>query len=129
MDPSENSCSKYDLNVWSKTNVQHKKYDDKKGKQKMPEYELLDEESGNMEDVDSDVSLDEGLGTQALKTPDVGRAMKDAIQKLRSNREKQTVERYSYDTYIVMHYAYMSKVVQIPDPSTFEETILLRRNG
>ena len=56
----------------------------------MPEYEMLDKESKNVENVDLDVSSDEELGTQALKTPGVKRAMKDAIQKLRrSNREKK----------------------------------------
>ena len=50
------------------------------------------------------------------------KAMKDVNQKLRrSDREKKTVERFDYDTYMAMHYAYMSKVVQIPDPNNFEE--------
>ena len=88
----------------------------------MLEYEMLDEGSRNMEDVDFDVSLDEDLGTQVLKIPGVKKAMKDANKKLRRlDKEKNIVERYGYDTYMAMHYAYMSKVVQIPDPNSFEE--------
>mgnify|MGYP000544772057 FL=1 len=119
--PSEGSSSKTKLNEWSGKNVEKEKYD-KKGKQKMPEYEMLDEESKNVEDAYSDVSMDEELGILALKTPGVKKAMKEAIQKLRrSTREKKSVERFGYDTYMAMHYAYMSKVVKLPDPTSFEE--------
>ena len=75
---SENSGNKSKSNAWSGKNVRHKKYDDKKGKQKMPEYEMLDEGSRNMEDLDSDASLDEELGTEFFTIPGVERAMKDA---------------------------------------------------
>ena len=48
--------------------------------------------------------------------------MKDSNKKLRrSDRQKNIVQIYGYDTYMAMHYAYMSKVVQIPDPNSFEE--------
>ena len=88
----------------------------------MPEYEMLDEGSRNMEDLDSDASLDEELGTQIFKIPGIEREMKDANQKLRrSDREKTIVERYGYNTYMAMHYAYMSKLVQISYPKSFEE--------
>ena len=87
----------------------------------MPIYEMLDKGSRNMEDLASDVSLDEELGTQILKIPGVERAMKDSNQKLRrSNREKNIVEIYGYDTYMAMNYAYMSKVVQIPNPNSLD---------
>ena len=89
-----------------------KKYDDKKGKQKMPEYEMLDDGSRNMDDVDSYTLLDDELGIGALKIPGMEKAMKDVNQKLRrSDIEKKTVERFGYDTYMAMHYAYMTKVV------------------
>ena len=67
--------------------------------------------------------MDEELGTQILKIPGVERAMQDANKKLRrSDREKKIVERYGYDTYMAaMHYAYMSKVVQIPHPNSLDE--------
>ena len=82
---------------------------------------MLDKGSRNMEDLASDVSLDEELGTQILKIPGVERAMKDANKKLRrSNREKNIVEIYGYDTYMAMNYAYMSKVVQIPNPNSLD---------
>ena len=77
--PPENSCDRSESNVWSGKTVQQKSYDIKKGKQKMLEYETLDKESKNVEDVDLDVLSDEELSTQALKTPGVTRAMKDAI--------------------------------------------------
>ena len=41
--PSQNSSSKSDSNAWSGKHSVHKKCDDKKGKQKMPEYEMLDD--------------------------------------------------------------------------------------
>ena len=109
---SKNSGSKSDSNAWSGKSVGHKKYDEKKGKQKMPEYEMLDDGSKNMEDADSDTSLDDELGIRVLKIPGMKKAWKDASKKLRrSDREKKTVERFGYDTYMAMHYAYMSKVV------------------
>ena len=38
--PSGSSGSKSESNAWSGKHARHKKYDDKKGKQKMPEYEI-----------------------------------------------------------------------------------------
>ena len=114
--------SKSKSNAWSGKHARHKKCDDKKGKQKMPEYKMLDDESKDMDDVDSNTSLDDELGIGALKIPGMEKAMKDVNQKLRrSDREKKIVERFGYDTYKAMHYAYMSKVAQIPDPNSFDE--------
>ena len=62
IEPSEKCSSKSDSTAWSGKNTGHKKYEDKKGKQKIPEYEMCDDGSRNMEDVDSDVSLDDELG-------------------------------------------------------------------
>jgi hypothetical protein len=116
------SGSKSESNAWTGKHARHKKYDEKKGKQKLPKHEMLDDESKNMEDVDSDTSLDDELGIGALKNPGMEKALKDVNQKLRrSDREKKTVKRFGYDTYMAMHYAYMSKVVQIPDPNSFDE--------
>jgi hypothetical protein len=76
----ENSCARSESNAWRRKSVQQKSYEIKKGKQKLHEYKMLDEESKNAEDVDLDVSLDEELGTQALKTLVlIKRVMKDAI--------------------------------------------------
>ena len=48
--------------------------------------------------------------------------MKDSNKKLRrSDRQKNIVQIYGYDTYMAMHYAYMSKVVQIPHPNSLDE--------
>ena len=83
---------------------------------------MFDKGSRHMEDLDSDASLDEELESQFFKILGIERAMKDANQKLRrSNRERKYVEIYGYNTYMAMHYAYMSKAVQIPDPNSFEE--------
>jgi hypothetical protein len=38
-----------------------------------------------------------------------------------TDREKKIVERFGYDTYMAMHYTYISKVVQIPNPNSFDE--------
>jgi hypothetical protein len=120
--PSRSSGSKSESNAWTRKHVRHEKYDDKKGKPKIPEHEMLDDESKNMDDVDSDTSLDDELGIGALKNPSMEKALKDVNQKLRiSDREKKIVKRFGYDTYMAMHYAYMSKVVQIPDPNSFDE--------
>ena len=76
---SENSGSKSESNAWSGKNVSHKKYDDKKGKQKMPEYEMLDEgklihayvvESGFL----NDVSVGSALVNMYNKCGDLGLA-------------------------------------------------------
>ena len=80
--------------------------------------------------VDSNTSLDDELGIGALKIAGMEKALTDVNQKLRrSDREKKTVERFGYNTYMAMHYAYMSKVVQIPDPNSFDEAKSARRNG
>ena len=55
----------------------------------MPEYEMLDEGSRNMEDLDSDASLDEELRTQFFKIPGVEREMNDANKKLEDGIESK----------------------------------------
>jgi hypothetical protein len=72
--PSKNSGGKSDSNSWSGKSVGQKKHDDKKGKQKMLEYEMLDDGSKNMEDAGSDMSLDDFLGIRGLKIPGMEKA-------------------------------------------------------
>ena len=76
--PSEKSSSKSDSNAWTGKSIGHKKYDDKKGKQKLSEYELFYDGSRNIENVDSDTSLDDELDIRALKMPGIEKAIKDA---------------------------------------------------
>ena len=40
--PSGSSSSKFESNAWSRKNARQKKYDDRKGKQKMPKYEMME---------------------------------------------------------------------------------------
>ena len=66
--------------------------------------------------------MDDELGIRVLKIPGMKKAWKDAIKKLRrSKREKKTIERFGYDTY-------MSKVVQILIQTVLKKQ-KLRRNG
>ena len=72
----------------------------------------------------SKMSLDEKLGIPAMRTPGVKKAMEGMHSKLRrSTRIKNTVQRLSYDSYLAHHYAYMANVVQVIEPTCFEEAI------
>ena len=41
----------------------------------------------------------------------------------RSTRLKNPVQRLSYDSYLAHHYAYMASVVQVVEPTCFDEAI------
>ena len=57
----------------------------------MPEYEMLDDGSRNMDDVDSYTLLDDELGIGALKIPGMEKAMKDVNQIERKRMLKDLV--------------------------------------
>ena len=72
----------------------------------------------------SEMSLDEELGIPTMRTPGVKKAMEAMNSKLRrSTRIKNPVQRLSYDSYLAHHYAYMANVVQVIEPTCFEEAI------
>ena len=58
------------------------------------------------------MSLDDELGILLMQTPGVKKAMEAMNTKLRrSTWLKNPVQRLSYDSYLVHHYAYMASVV------------------
>ena len=69
-----------------------------------------------------DESLDEEFGIPKVKTPGVQR-MEGEKSLRRSTRVKYPVERLKYDSLAVHHYAYMVKVVQVQEPTCFEEAV------
>ena len=70
------------------------------------------------------MSLDEELGIPIMQTPGVKKAMETMNAKLRrSTRLKNHVQRLSYDSYLAHHYAYMASVVQVVEPTCFDEAI------
>ena len=69
-----------------------------------------------------DESLDEEFGIPKVKMPGVQR-MEGEISLRKSTRVKYPVERLKYDSFAAHHYAYMVKVVQVQEPTCFEEAI------
>ena len=111
------SCNNSRQNVWSgqKTHQSNKNANEK-DKNKMPEYEMQDQ------DESSDVSMDEELEMEVVKTPGVRKAIEAMVEKLRrSKRERKPVQHYGYDGYVAQHYAYMVNVKKDVEPTCFEE--------
>ena len=129
--PSESSCSKSMENSWKigKVHVQVAPNVSKKGKEKVDEPPMvfdasIDHSSIGGESSGSEMSLDEELGIPVIRTPGVKKAMETMNAKLRrSTRLKNPVQRLSYDSYLAHHYAYMASVVQVVEPTCFDEAI------
>ena len=69
-----------------------------------------------------EMSLDDELGIPIMQIPGVKKAMEAMNTKLcRSTRLKNPVQRLSYDSYLAHHYAYMASVVQVVEPTCFDE--------
>ena len=72
----------------------------------------------------SKMSLDDELGILVMRTLGVKKAMEAMNAKLhRSTRLKNFVQTLSYDNYLAHHYAYMASVVQVVEPTCFDEAI------
>ena len=77
----------------------------------------------------SQQSLDEEFGIPAIRTPgakkaqSTGKASGSDPQPRRSGRERVPVQRLTYDSYVARHYAYMAKIVQDVEPTSFEEAV------
>ena len=98
-----------------------------KGKEKVDEFPTVYDASIDQSIVGGDsiffkTSLDEELGVLEMQTPGVKKAMEAMNSKLRkSTCIKNLVQRLSYD--LAHHYAYMANVVQVIEPTCFEEAI------
>ena len=85
---------------------------------------LIDQSIVGRDSSGFEMSLDEELGIPAMRTRGVKKAMEGMHSKLRrSTRIKNLVQRLSYDSYLAHHYAYMENVVQVIEPTCFEEAI------
>ena len=70
------------------------------------------------------MSLDDELGIPIMQTPGVKKAMEAINTKLHTSTWlKNPVQRLSYDSYLAHHYAYMASIVQVIEPTCFDETI------
>ena len=83
----------------------------RKGKEKI--VEQGDTSRARGESSDSDMSLDEELGIPRLTTPGVRK----------STRVRYPVDRLTYDGMTAIHYAYMVKVLEVPEPTIFEDAM------
>ena len=82
-------------------------------------HSIMGEDSSGLE-----MSLDDELGIPIMQTLGVKKAMEAMNTKLhRSIRLKNSVQRLSYDSYLAHHYAYMASVVQVVEPTCFDEAI------
>ena len=129
--PGESSCNRSVEKPWStgKSHVQVAPNVSRKGKEKVGEPLIVSDVSAGHSVVDGDssgseMSLDDELGIPAMRTPGVRKAMEVMNAKLRrSTRVKNPVQRLSYDSYLAHHYAYMASVVQVIEPTCFDEAI------
>ena len=129
--PSESSCSKSVENPWKtgKTHEQVAPNVSRKGKEKVDEPLMVLDASTDHSGIGGDssgseMSLDEELGIPVMRTPSVKKAMETMNSKLRrSTRLKNPMQRLSYDSYLAHHYAYMASVVQVVEPTCFDEAI------
>ena len=69
-----------------------------------------------------DKSLDEDFGIAKVKMPSVQR-MEGEISLRRSTHVKYPMERLKYDSLTTHHYAYKVKLVQVQEPTCFEEAV------
>ena len=92
----------------------------KKGKEKvnqpMADFDVFARHSSG------DESLDEEFGIPKVKTLGVQR-MEGETSLHRSTHVKYPVERLKYDSLATHHYAYMVKVVEVQEPTCFEEAV------
>ena len=98
-----------------------------KGKEKVDEPLCMPDVSSGYLHVDADSdgseqSLDEDFGIPAVKTPSVRKA-NEAANLRRSGRNKNPVQRFTYDGYVAHHRAYMAKVVHDVEPTCFEDAV------
>ena len=70
----------------------------------------------------SDKSLDEEFGVPKAKTLGVQR-MEEGIGLRRSTHVKYPMQRLNYESFVAHYYAYMVKVVQVQEPTCFEEVV------
>lgn len=110
-------------------NFVNSKHVSQKSKEKMDEALGLPKISAGQSIVDgdlsgSDMSLDEELGMPSMKMPGIKKAIEGVNAKLRrSSRVKKPVQRLMYDGYVANHYAYMEKVVEVVEPTCFDDAI------
>ena len=70
------------------------------------------------------MSLDDELGIPIMQILGVKKAMEAMNTKLRrSTRLKNRVQRLRYDSYLAHHYAYIASVVQVVEPTCFDDGV------
>ena len=85
-------------------------------------------------DVDGELSgfeqsLDEEFGIPAIRTPgakkaqSTGKASRSDPGPHKYGRERVPVQRLTYDSYVACHCAYVAKIVQDVEPTSFEEAV------
>ena len=118
-------------NPWKtkKTHEQAAPNVSRKGKEKVDEPPMVLDASTDHSIMGEDssgskMSLDDELGIPIMQTLGGKKAMETMNAKLRrSTRLKNPVQRLSYDSYLAHHYAYMASVVQVVEPTCFDEAI------
>ena len=77
----------------------------------------------------SEQSLDEEFNIPTVRTPGakkaqlIGKTFGSDPGPCKSRRERVPVQRLTYDSYVARHYAYMAKIVQDVEPTSFEEVV------
>ena len=81
------------------------------------------ESSGSEQSIDDELGIPSIVTPGVRKTRDVLRAPGSEPILRRSTRARYPVDRLKYDGFIAIHYAYMVKVIQEPEPISFEQAM------
>ena len=103
-----------------------------KGKEKLHDFRIP--QSSTIFDVDgessgSKQSLDEEFGIPTIRTPgakkpqSTRKAFGSDPRPRKSRRERVLMQRLNHDSYVACHCAYMAKIVQDVEPTSFEEAV------
>ena len=81
------------------------------------------ESSGSEQSIDDELGIPSVVTPGVRKTRDVLKAPGSEPILRRSTRARYPVDRLKYDGFTAIHYAYMVKVIQEPEPTSFEQAL------
>ena len=81
------------------------------------------ESSGSEQSIDDELGIPSIVTPGVRKTRDVLKAPRSEPILCRSSRTRYPVDRLKYDGFTAIHYGYMVKVIQEPEPTSFEQAM------
>ena len=93
----------------------------------MPElsagFDVDGESSGSEQSLDEEFGIPAIRSLGAKKAQSIGKAFGSDPRPRKSGRERVLMQRLTYDSYVACHCAYMAKIVQDVEPTSFEEAV------